>query len=160
MQFDKKYYLNVSSYKYKRECMKLFSAPLKPLITYNNNEIIESENLCPGGRHCKNYGTILCLEQKIKTLNDTINQLNKINEYSESNITRNITPNKNNEVKRNDSFNNEFCNSFRNSIKKKRLNENHRNLTGNITLPQMSEPYRIKPYNSISNESKIPFKKI
>ena len=159
MQFDKKYYLNVSSYKYKRECMKLFSTPLKPLTTFSNNEIIESENLCPGGKHCKNYGIILCLEQKIKTLNDTVNQLNKINEYSES-ISRNITPNKKYEVKRNDSFNNEFCNSFRNSIKKKKINENHRNLTGNITLPQMSEPYRIKPYNSISNEAKIPFKKI
>jgi len=160
MQFGKKYCLNVSSYKYKRECMKLFSSTLRPLSTFNNNTIIESENLCPGGRHCKNYGIILSLEQKIKALNDTVNQLSKIKEYSESNVNRNITPpNKNIERKR-DSYNNEFCNSFRNSIKKKKLTENHRNLTGNITLPQTNEPYRIKPYNSISNESKIPFKKI
>ena len=161
MQGQKKYCLNVSSYKYKRECMKLFSTTLKAFNTYNNNDRIESENLCPGGKRCKNYGIILNLEQKIKELNDTVNQLTKINEYSESNHTKDLTPKKKLEAKRHDSFN-EFCNSFRNSLKKKKkTNENNRNLTGSISLPpQVSEPYRIKAYNSISNDSKIPFKKI
>ena len=162
MQGHKKYCLNVSSYKYKRECMKLFQSNINKSLSSPNNDIsFESENLCPGGKHCKNYGIILSLEQKIKTLNDTVNQLTKINEYSESNHNRNNnTPTKNLEPKRHDSFN-EFCNSFRNSVKKKKLQENKRNIFGNITLPpQISEPYKIRPYNSISNESKIPFKKI
>ena len=64
MKSQKKYCLNVSSYKYKRECMKLFSTILKAFNTCNSNENIESENLCPGGKHCKNYGIILNLEQK------------------------------------------------------------------------------------------------
>ena len=162
MQGHKKYCLNVSSYKYKRECMKLFQTTVNKALSSPNNDIsFESENLCPGGKHCKNYGIILSLEQKIKALNDTVNQLTKINEYSESNHNRNNnTPTKNIEPKRHDSFN-EFCNSFRNSVKKKKLQDNKRNLFGNITLPpQISEPYKIRPYNSISNESKIPFKKI
>ena len=161
MKDQKKYCLNVSSYKYKRECMKLFSTTLKAFSTYNNNEIIESQNLCPGGKRCKNYGIILNLEQKIKALNDTVNQLTKINEYSnESNLKKNFTPTKSLEPKRHDSFN-EFCNSFRNSIKKKKFRENNRSLTGSVTFPQqISEPYRIKPYNSISTETKIPNRKI
>ena len=160
MQGQKKYCLNVSSYKYKRECMKLFSTTLKAFNTYNNTDIIESENLCPGGKRCKNYSLILNLEQKIKALNDTVNQLTKINEYSENNHNKNITPTKNIEPKRHDSFN-EFCNSFRNSVKKKKYGENNRNLTGSLSLPtQMSEPYRIKPYNSINRDTKIPFKKL
>ena len=160
MQGQKKYCLNVSSYKYKRECMKLLPPSIRVLTTFNNNETIESENLCPGGKHCKNYGLILNLEQKIKELNDTVNQLTKINEYSESKNNKNITPKKIIEPRRQDSFN-EFTNSFRNSIKKRKIKENNRNIKGNITLPsQISEPYRIKPYSSISIESKIPFKKI
>ena len=160
MKSQKKYCLNVSSYKYKRECMKLFSTTLKAFNTCNSNENIESENLCPGGKHCKNYGLILNLEQKIKSLNDTVNQLTKINEYSENNHNKNITPTKNIEPKRHDSFN-EFCNSFRNSVKKKRFSEKNRNLTGSISLQtQVSEPYRIKPYNSFNGEAKIPFKKM
>ena len=160
MKSQKKYCLNVSSYKYKSKCMKLFSTTLKAFNTLNSNEVIESENLCPGGKHCKNYGIILNLEQKIKSLNDTVNQLTKINEYSENNHNKNITPTKNIEPKRHDSFN-EFCNSFRNSVKKKRFSENNRNLTGSISLQtQVSEPYRIKPYNSFNGEAKIPFKKL
>ena len=160
MKSQKKYCLNVSSYKYKRECMKLFSTTLKAFNTCNSNETIESENLCPGGKRCKNYGIILNLEQKIKSLNDTVNQLTKINEYSENNHNKNITPTKNIEPKRHDSFN-EFCNSFRNSVKKKRFRENNRNLTGSISLKtQISEPYRIKPYNSFNGDAKIPFKKL
>ena len=160
MKSQKKYCLNVSSYKYKRECMKLFSTTLKAFNTCNSNENIESENLCPGGKRCKNYGIILNLEQKIKSLNDTVNQLTKINEYSENNHNKNITPTKNIEPKRHDSFN-EFCNSFRNSVKKKRFRENNRNLTGSISLKtQISEPYRIKPYNSFNGDAKIPFKKL
>ena len=162
MEGQKKYYLNVSSYKYKRECMKLFQSTLNKVLTTHNNDLYSmSENLCPGGKRCKNYSIILSLEQKIKALNDTVNQLTKINEYSESNHSRNNkTPTKMIEPKKQESFN-EFCNSFRNSIKKKKLQENKRNLFGNITLPpQMSEPYKIRPYNSISNESKVPYKKI
>ena len=132
MQGKKKYCLNVSSYKYKRECMKLLPSTIRSLTTFNNSEIIESENLCPGGKHCKNYGLILNLEQKIKELNDTVNQLTKINEYSESKNNKNITPNKLIEPKRQDSFN-EFTNSFRNSVKKRKTKENNRNIIGNIT---------------------------
>ena len=162
MKGQKKYCLNVSSYKYKRECMKLISSTLsKGIIQYNDEIIPESENLCPGGKHCKNFRIILYLEQKIKTLNDTVNQLIKINEYSDSNHNRNITPNKIIEPKRQDSFN-EFCNSFRNSVRKKKIEG--KNLIGNITLPilpsQINEPYRIKPYTSIYNENKFGYKKI
>ena len=65
MQGRKKYYLNVSSYKYKREYMKLYQPNIdKILNTYNNRDItIESENLCPGGKRCKNYLIIMNLEQ-------------------------------------------------------------------------------------------------
>ena len=49
MEGQKKYYLNVSSYKYKREYMKLYQPNIdKILNTYSNNNrdiIIESENL-------------------------------------------------------------------------------------------------------------------
>ena len=64
MQNGKKYYLNVSSYKYKRDCMKLLSQSLdRSLIPPNNSEIItEFQNLCPGGKHCKNFGIILYLD--------------------------------------------------------------------------------------------------
>ena len=161
MQGQKKYYLNVSSYKYKRECMKLLSQSLdRSLIPHNNSEIIsEFQNLCPGGKHCKNFVIILNLEQKIKSLNDTVNQLMKINEYSEYNHSRSFTPKKNTEPKRKDSFN-EFCNSFRNSVKKRRM-ENNKNLIGNIAFPtQIEEPYKIKPYNSIPFESKVVSKKM
>ena len=83
MEGQKKYYLNVSSYKYKRECMKLFQSTLNKVLTTHNNDLYSmSENLCPGGKRCKNYSIILSLEQKIKALNDTVNQLTKINEYS------------------------------------------------------------------------------
>jgi len=139
MKGQKKYYLNVSSYKYKRECMKLLSQSLdRSEIPPNNSEIIsEFQNLCPGGKHCKNFGIILNLEQKIKSLNDTVNQLTKINEYSEYNHSRSFTPKKSKEPKSKDSFN-EFCNSFRNSVKKKRM-ENNRNLIGNIAFPTQIE---------------------
>jgi hypothetical protein len=142
--------------------MKLFQSTLNKALNSPNNDInLMTENLCPGGKRCKNYGIILSLEQKIKSLNDTVNQLTKINEYSESNHSRSHkTPKKIIEPKRQESFN-EFCNSFRNSLKKKNLPENKRNLFGNITLPsQISEPYKIRPYNSISNESKVIYKKI
>ena len=161
MKEQKKYYLNVSSYKYKRDCMKLLSQSLdRSLIPPNNSEIItEFQNLCPGGKHCKNFGIILYLEQKIKSLNDTVNQLTKINEYSEYNHSRSFTPKKSKEPKRKDSFN-EFCNSFRNSVKRKRM-ENNRNLIGNIAFPtQIKEPYKIKPYNSIPFETKTGPQKV
>ena len=141
--------------------MKLLSQSLdRSEIPPNNSEIIsEYQNLCPGGKHCKNFGIILNLEQKIKSLNDTVNQLMKINEYSEYNHSRSFTPKKSKEPTRKDSFN-EFCNSFRNSVKKKRM-ENNRNLIGNIAFPtQIEEPYKIKPYNSIPFESKEGPKKI
>ena len=161
MKEQKKYYLNVSSYKYKRECMKLLSQSFdRAAIPSNNSELIsEFQNLCPGGKHCKNFGIIINLEQKIKSLNDTVNQLMKINEYSEYNHSRSFTPKKSKEPKRKDSFN-EFCNSFRNSVKKKRK-ENNRNLIGNIAFPtQIEEPYKIRPYNSIPFGSKADPKKI
>ena len=160
MKEQKKYYLNVSSYKYKRECMKLLSQSFDRIsIPTNNSEIIsEFQNLCPGGKHCKNFGIILNLEQKIKSINDTVNQLMKINEYSEYNHSRSFTPKKSKEPKGKDSFN-EFCNSFRNSVRKRRK-ENNRNLIGNIAFPtQIEEPYKIKPYNSIPCESKADPKK-
>ena len=148
MQGRKKYYLNVSSYKYKREYMKLYQPNIdKILNTYSNNNrdiIIESENLCPGGKRCKNYLIIMNLEQKIKELNDTVNQLTKIKEYSESNHNFDFTPMKTMENSKKDTFN-EICNSFRNSGFKKKLNSSTRNSFGNNTLqPQISEPYRLK----------------
>jgi len=159
MQGRKKYYLNVSSYKYKREYMKLYQPNIdKILNTYSNNNrdiIIESENLCPGGKRCKNYLIIMSLEQKIKELNDTVNQLTKIKEYSESNHNIDFTPMKTMENSKKDTFN-EICNSFRNSGLKKKLNNSTRNSFGNNTLqPQISEPYRLKlDFKNNRNENK------
>ena len=148
MQNGKKYYLNVSSYKYKREYMKLHQPNIdKILNTYSNSNqeiTIESQNLCPGGKRCKNYLIIMNLEQKIKALNDTVNQLTKIKEYSEYNHNIDFTPMKTMKNNKKDSFN-EICNSFRNSGIKKNLNKSTRNAFGNNTLqPQISEPYRLK----------------
>ena len=159
MQNGKKYYLNVSSYKYKREYMKLYQPYIdKILNTYSNRnqEIpMESQNLCPGGKCCKNYIIIMNLEQKIKELNDTVNQLTKIKEYSESNHSIDFTPMKTMENPRKDAFK-EICNSFRNSGIKKKLNSSTRNMYGNSTLqPQISEPYRLKlDFKNINDENK------
>ena len=155
MQKGKKYYLNVSSYKYKREYMKLYQSNIdKVLNTYNNNSpelIIESQNLCPGGKRCKNYLIIMNLEQKIKSLNDTINQLTKIKEFSENNHNIDFTPMKTEENTKKHTFN-EICNSFRNSGIKRKLNISTRNMFGNNTLqPQISEPYRLKLDNKLNN---------
>ena len=160
MQNRKKYYLNVSSYKYKREYMKLYQPNIdKILNTYSNNNqdiIIESQNLCAGGKKCKNYLIIMNLEQKIKELTDKVNQLTKIKEYSESNHNIDFTPMKkigNNKI---DTFN-EICNSFRNSGIKKKLNSSTRNQLGNLTLqPQISEPYRLRlDYKNNNNENRV-----
>ena len=161
MQGRKKYYLNVSSYKYKREYMKLYQPNIdKILNTYSNNNqdiIIESQNLCPAGKRCKNYLTIINLEQKVKTLNDTVNQLTKIKEYSETNHNIDFTPLKTVENNKKDAFN-EICNSFRNSGIKKKLNISTRNAFANNTLqPQISEPYRLKlDFKNNTNENRIP----
>ena len=160
MQNGKKYYLNVSSYKYKREYMKLYQPYIdKILNTYSNRNqevTIESQNLCPGGKRCKNYIIIMNLEQKIKELNDTVNQLTKIKEYSESNHNIDFTPMKTMENPRKDAFK-EICNSFRNSGIKKKLNSSTRNMYGNNTLqPQISEPYRLKSdFKNVNDENKI-----
>ena len=160
MQNGKKYYLNVSSYKYKREYMKLYQPYIdKILNTYSNRNsdiIVESPNLCPAGKRCKNYIIIMNLEQKIKELNDTMNQLMKIKEYSESNHNIDFTPMKMMESNKKDTFN-EICNSFRNSGIKKKLNSSTRNIKVNNTLkPQMSEPYRLKlDYKNTDNETRI-----
>ena len=159
MQNGKKYYLNVSSYKYKREYMKLYQPYIdKILNTYSNRNqdlVIESQNLCPGGKRCKNYIIILNLEQKIKELNDTVNQLTKIKEYSESNHNIDFTPMKTMENPRKDAFK-EICNSFRNSGIKKKLNSSTRNMYGNNTIqPQISEPYRLKlDFKNSNDENK------
>ena len=160
MQNGKKYYLNVSSYKYKREYMKLYQPYIdKILNTYSNRNqevTIESQNLCPGGKRCKNYIIIMNLEQKIKELNDIVNQLTKIKEYSESNHNIDFTPMKTMENPRKDAFK-EICNSFRNSGIKKKLNSSTRNMYGNNTLqPQISEPYRLKlDFKNVNDENKI-----
>jgi hypothetical protein len=159
MQNGKKYYLNVSSYKYKREYMKLYQPYIdKILNTYSNHNqdvVIESQNLCPGGKRCKNYIIILNLEQKIKELNDTVNQLSKIKEYSDSNHNIDFTPMKTMENPRKDAFK-EICNSFRNSGIKKKLKSSTRNMYGNNTIqPQISEPYRLKlDFKNINDENK------
>ena len=159
MQNKKKYYLNVSSYKYKREYMKLYQPNIdKILNTYSNNNqdiIIQSQNLCPGGKRCKNYLIIINLEQKIKELNDKVNQLTKIKEYSESNHNIDFTPMKKIDNNKKDTFN-EICNSFRNSGIKKKLNSSTRNQFGNLTLqPQISEPYRLRLDYKNNNENRV-----
>ena len=160
MQNRKKYYLNVSSYKYKREYMKLYQPNIdKILNTYSNNNldiIIESQNLCAGGKRCKNYLIIVNLEQKIKELTDKMNQLTKIKEYSESNHNIDFTPMKKIDNNKKDTFN-EICNSFRNSGIKKKLNSSTRNQLGNLTLqPQISEPYRLRlDYKNNNNENRV-----
>ena len=72
----------------------------------------------PGGKNCPNYIVICQLENKIKSLNDTIYQLKQINEYCD--IKVNDLPLS--ELKINESLmseksdkTSELCNSFRNS---------------------------------------------
>ena len=165
MKNGKKYYLNIASYKYKREYMKLYQSNIDKIInTYSNRNpeiMIESQNLCPGGKRCKNYLIIMNLEQTIKTLNDKINQLSKIKEYSEINHNIDFTPMKTVQNNNKDTFK-EICNSFRNSRIKRKLNISTRNTFGNNTLqPQISEPYRLKLDNKNNNEqNKIAIKKL
>ena len=159
MQKKKKYYLNVSSYKYKRECMKLFPNLLsKTQNNINKDQGISYQNLCPGGKNCLNYSIICQLEQKIKSLTDTINQLKKINAYSEIMEHRNSVSN--NEEKKQENIN-ELCNSFRNSNKKRTIKGfENKNLTASNSLSTLNAPYKIRPYSSEQTESKEPFKKI
>ena len=123
MQTRKKYLVNILSYKYKQESMKLFPSILSKNIITNPNKDIETpitnfSNLCQGGKHCPNYIIICQLEKQIKTLNDTITQLKQINEFGDIKINKLSLS----ELKINESFkseksdkNSELCNSFRNS---------------------------------------------
>lgn len=124
MQGRKKYLVNMLSYKYKQESMKLFPSILsKNIIPNPSKDIIENplrsiSNLCPGGKNCQNYIIICQLEKQIKTLNDTIIQLKQINEFDDIRVNKMSFS----ELKINDSFkseksdkNSELCNSFRNS---------------------------------------------
>lgn len=124
MQGRKKYLVNMLSYKYKQESMKLFPSILsKNIIPNPSKDIIDNplrniSNLCPGGKNCQNYIIICQLEKQIKTLNDTIIQLKQINEFDDIRVNKMSFS----ELKINDSFkseksdkNSELCNSFRNS---------------------------------------------
>ena len=128
MQGRKKYLVNMLSYKYKQESMKLFPSILsKNIIPNPSKGIIENplrtiSNLCPGGKNCQNYIIICQLEKQIKTLNDTIIQLKQINEFEDARVNKMSFS----ELKINDSFkseksdkNSELCNSFRNSSVKR-----------------------------------------
>lgn len=128
MQGRKKYLVNMLSYKYKQESMKLFPSILsKNIIPNPSKDIIENplrnvSNLCPGGKNCQNYIIICQLEKQIKTLNETIIQLKQINEFDDRKVNKMPFS----ELKINDSFkseksdkNSELCNSFRNSSVKR-----------------------------------------
>ena len=128
MHGRKKYLVNMLSYKYKQESMKLFPSILsKNIIPNPSKDIIENplrhiSNLCPGGKNCQNYIIICQLEKQIKTLNDTIIQLKQINEFEDIRVNKMSFS----ELKINDSFkseksdkNSELCNSFRNSSVKR-----------------------------------------
>ena len=139
--------------------MKLFPNLLsKTQSNINKDQEILYQNLCPGGKNCLNYSIICKLEQKIKTLTDTINQLKKINVYSEIMEHRNTAPN--NEEKKQENIN-ELCNSFRNAVKKRTIKGfENKNLSSNNSIGAINAPYKIRPYSSEQTESKEPFKKI
>ena len=171
MQERKKYLVNILSYKYKQEQMKLFPTILtKNIISNVNKDLdIQSSNissLCPGGRNCHNYIIICQLEKQIKMLNDTITQLKQINEFGD------IKQNKLSlsELKFNESFkseksdkNSELCNSFRNSsikrnnslIEDKFNNQIHQTASCNLrTLSNDSEDKNNGDFNYIRNRIK------
>ena len=108
MKERKKYLVNILSYKYKKDSMKLFPSILSKNKILNVNTDIDIpitnfSNMCPGGNNCPNYIIICQLEKQIKSLNDTIYQLKQIDEYTDIKI--NETPL--NELKINESFKSE-----------------------------------------------------
>ena len=124
MRERKKYLVNILSYKYKKDSMKLFPSILSKnkILSPTNIDldipITNDSNLCPGGKNCQNFIIICHLEKQIKSLNDTIYQLKQINEYCD--IKVNDLPFS--ELKINESLmseksdkTSELCNSFRNS---------------------------------------------
>jgi len=187
MQGKKRYSINVLSYKYKRECMKLFSSPLnnnfniskdREFTSSNINNINNINSLCPGGKNCLNYTIIIQLENQIKALKDTISQLKKINKYEDisniNNLKRIETPIKKdekvkydiisshiNKTNNNNSINNDLCNSFRNSMKRRNISGIKEKMS-NHSMSLDSAPYKIKIYSTEPSEQKEkePFKKI
>ena len=187
MQSKKRYSINVLSYKYKRECMKLFSSPLnnnfniskdREFTSSNINNINNINSLCPGGKNCLNYTIIIQLENQIKALKDTISQLKKINKYEDisniNNLKRIETPIKKdekvkydiisshiNKTNNNNSINNVLCNSFRNSMKRRNISGIKEKMS-NHSMSLDSAPYKIKIYSTEPSEQKEkePFKKI
>ena len=122
MENKKKYLVNILSYKYKQECMKMFPSIVQKSLM--GNKLVEPyHNICPGGKRCQNYIIICQLENQIKLLNDTIIHLKRINELTDVKYEKieNIS-------KLSDSLkyekNNELCDSFRNSsIKRSQSNK-------------------------------------
>ena len=118
MQGKKKYLVNILSYKYKQECMKMF-----PSIIQKNmlgNKLVEfPNNLCPGGKRCQNYIIICQLENQIKLLNDTITNLKRINDLTDVKYEKIENISKLSDSLKYEKSNNELCNSFRNSSLKR-----------------------------------------
>ena len=117
MQGKKKSLVNILSYKYKQEYLKMFPSIMQKNYIANKYED-RSHNLCPGGRQCQNYIIICQLENQIKILNDTIVHLKRINELTDVKYEKieNI-PKHSNSLKY--EKNNELFNSFRKSSMKR-----------------------------------------
>lgn len=174
MHAKKKYSINVLSYKYKRECMKLIPSLINNNFNINKDRELTSSNinnLCPGGKNCLNFSIIIQLENKIKALTDTINQLKKINKYEDFNSERIETPIKGEEKLNKDIFtshmnkktsyslNKDLCNSFRNSMRKRNISGLKEKIN-NHSVSLDSAPYKITIYSTEPSESKEPSKKI
>ena len=172
MKERKKYLVNILSYKYKKDSMKLFPSILSKNKILNVNTDIDIpitnfSNMCLGGNNCPNYIIICQLEKQIKSLNDTIYQLKQIDEYTDIKI--NETPL--NELKINESFKseksdktNELWNSFRSSsIKRsnslfddKLSNHNTQNITSHFrTLSNDSDSKNKLEINYLRNRIKF-----
>ena len=172
MRERKKYLVNILSYKYKKDSMKLFPSILSKNKILNPSNIdldipiTNVSNLCPGGKNCPNYIVICQLEKQIKSLNDTIYQLKQINEYCD--IKVNDLPLS--ELKINESLmseksdkTSELCNSFRNSSIKRsnsafddKLNNqnSHKNTSRFRTLSNDSDTKNKGEFNYMRNRIK------
>ena len=105
------------------------------------------ENKCPGGKDCKNYNVIMQLQYQIKRLTQTIEQLNKINDYFSFNMVQKEFMYKE-MLKENTKIQNSLCSKY---ISNSFRGEKQRNDYDNRNYNQKNQ-YKIFSINDINDE--------
>ena len=105
------------------------------------------ENKCPGGKDCKNYNVIIQLQYQIKRLTQTIEQLNKINDYFSFNMVQKEFMYKE-MLKENTKIQNSLCSKY---ISNSFRGEKQRNDYDNRNYNQKNQ-YKIFSINDINDE--------